>query len=438
MTPQFGFNRDDRLLLRAFVSAAQPGVESDSAAAAEQEGDWCFVFTTQPTPRVDWSFDNANAPEAEGNDGPNVLLRCRPPDGELIDLRTTKIHRGPGVTCSVSGRLPSYEPSSKIDVTEVRFDVLNWGDILGTADTRCEESSGWSLNRHQWSSDGWEVTIDGDPRLSEQWRNAEADRAFTVTHCGRLSRADRQPFAFRDAHDILRCLHWFLSFVRGRRVGIALAAGFADDPGPQPQRDPIITHWGVTPVDEAASAQSWYTLGMEHELDRLFRAIHSIWRADEASTHELRTMISTYCVAQDQSIPIDMRILAGYIGLETQRRKNLNLQKLQAVLHEHNLPHRIKDKIRRPKKKFDGPETLVDVRNRIVHHKPCYPDTDELWRAWDTCLYYLELLILRKLGHEGHFCDRFRATARGMKYDMPHSRNDASTSQSLGSGSSTR
>ena len=81
---------------------------------------------------------------------------------------------------------------------------------------------------------------------------------------------------------------------RNTTISRSFASGFAADPGLRPQQEPLITHWGVTHVDEAAAAQSWFTLGVEHELDDLFQSFHRVWRDDEPLARQLRIMISVW------------------------------------------------------------------------------------------------------------------------------------------------
>lgn len=276
------------------------------------------------------------------------------------------------------------------------------------------------IGRHQWSSDGWQITLDTDPDLRQKWDDAKDDQGFMVTHCGLLTRTDGQPFRFRDAVEVLRCLHWFLSFVRGRRVGIALASGFVGDHGQPGQEEPFITHWDVTQVDEAAAAQNWFTLGIEDELDALFRSFHYIWRNEQPLARQLRTMISAYCVALSQSIPIETRIVSGYIGLETETDQNLDKRILRLILASYSLPDRINDTVRGTGQEFSGSKILARTRNDIVHQNTgAHPSLKKLWRAWNVCLYFLELLMLCKLSHKGTFCDRFHATSVGETSDIP-------------------
>ena len=160
--------------------------------------------------------------------------------------------------------------------------------------------------------------------------------------------------------------------------------------------------------------------GVEHELDELFQSFHYIWRDDQPLARQLRTMISTYCVALSQSIPIEMQVLSGYIGLETETDQNLDKVKLRSILASNGLPDRISDTVHGSGQEFSGSRLLARTRNDIVHQNTgSYPTLDKLLRASKTCLYFLELLMLRKLGHEGTFCDRFQATHVGMRSDMP-------------------
>ena len=420
MVPMGGFNTTDRTLL-----------DSEDVATARQastaDGEWVEIggrlrlgFTVKPTPRLIWRFEPGEAAESPIAIQEPVSIRCRLPHTPELELGQTDFIWIGAAEASLGGFLPNYEPEGDVDVVDVRFSVLNWGDVLGTSTIRDGESRRVWIGRHRWSSDGWQLTLDADSGLREKWKNAEDDRGFLLSHSGRLTRTDGQPFHFSDATEVLGCLHWFLSFVRGRRVGVSLASGYVDDPGQQSPQEPLITHWDVTQVDEAAAAQSWFTLGIEDELDGLFQSFHDIWRNDQPLARQLRFMISAYCVALDQSIPIDMQVVSGYIGLETETDKNLNKQKLKSILKINGLPDLISDTVHGSGQEFSGSKLLAETRDAIVHHiTGRYPTPQRLSRARKTCLYFLELLILRKLGHEGTLFDRFHATWVGTRSDMP-------------------
>ena len=420
MVPMGGFDATDRDLVDFEDVATVRPASAAGGSCVEIGGRLRLGFTAKPTPRLTWRFEPRDAAGSSLRADEAASLRCRLPHAPELELRQTATGWLLAAAESLSGILPSYEPEGDVDVVDVRFSVLNWGGVLGTVLIRDGESRQVWSGRHQWSSDGWQITLDADPDLRQKWEDAKDDRGFLVSHSGLLTRTDGQPFRFRDAGEVLRCLHWFLSFVRGRRVGVSLASGFVDDPGHQSQGEPLITHWNVTQVDEAATARSWFTRGGEDELDGLFQSFHDIWRNDQRLAHQLRFMISAYCVALDQSIPIDMQVVSGYIGLETETDQNLNKQKLKSILKINGLPDLISDTVHGSGQEFSGSKLLAETRDAIVHHiTGRYPTPERLSRARKTCLYFLELLILRKLGHEGTFFDRFHATWVGTRSDMP-------------------
>ena len=422
-----GFNTTDRTLLDSEEVATARQASTADGGWVEIGGRLRLGFTVRPTPRLTWRFEPGDAAGSSIAIDEPVSIRCRLPHTRELELGQTEFPWIGAVEASLWGIIPDCEPEGDVDVVDVRFSVLNWGDVFGTSTIRDGESRSVWTGRHQWSSDGWQITLDADPDLRQKWEDAKDDRGFLVSHCGRLTRTDGQPFRFSDAIEVLGCVHWFLSFVRGRRVGVALASGFADDPGHQSQQEPLITHWDVTQVDEAATAQNWFTRGVEDELDGLFNSLHDIWRNNQPLAHQLRTMISTYCVALSQSIPIDMQVLSGYIGLETETDKNLNKRILRSILATYGLPDRISDTVHSSGQEFSGSKLLDRTRNDFVHQNTGrypkntgrYPTLEKLTRARNTCLYFLELLMLRKLGHEGKICDRFHATHVGMRSDMP-------------------
>lgn len=420
MIPTLGFNSDDRPLLDTHGFARVTTTSPEGVNRFEIPGRWQFALTMRPTPHVAWRFEADTVDEALADPDAGAVLNFRPPLGPDLDLMTSV--RGWHITSAnvLWGKLAAYELAGDIQVREVRFEVINWGDVIGALSTCSREPLRMTLNRHRWSSAGWQITLDGDPELQQSWAAAKQQRGFTVTHCGCITRSDGLQFSFRECLELLRCLHFFLSFVRGRRVGVALATGYGEATGAAPQANPLATHWGHFVVDEAASSQSWFTTEIERELAGLFRRFHEVWSGDQPLARRLMTMIGTYCVALNESIPIDMRILAGYIGLETETKESLHQQNLKRILAYHGLPHLIKDAVGGSSTPFNGPKLLAKTRNQIVHQDGGSElTTDKLGRAWNTALYFLELVILRKLGHDGSFCDRFQATWAGMRSPMP-------------------
>jgi hypothetical protein len=62
----------------------------------------------------------------------------------------------------------------------------------------------------------------------------------------------------------------------------------------------------------------------------------------------------------------------------------------------------------------DGPASVIEVRNRLVHppktgvQHPEWPTNGEQREAWTLALWYLELVILRVLEYDGEYASRLQ------------------------------
>ena len=236
MVPMGGFDATERDLLDFEDVATVRQASAEDGRSVEIGGRLRLGFIVKPTPCLTWRFERRDAAGSSICADEAASLRCRLPHAPELELRQTATGWKLAAAESLSGILPSYEPEVDVDVVDVRFSALNWGGILGTVLIRDGKARRVWSGRHQWSSDGWQITLDADPDLRQKWEDAKDDRGFLVSHCGLLTRTDGQPFRFRDAGEVLECLHWFLSFVRGRRVGVALASGFRRRPRPTKSR----------------------------------------------------------------------------------------------------------------------------------------------------------------------------------------------------------
>ena len=92
--------------------------------------------------------------------GPPFLMRVpvfefNCPMHQSWSFSRTRLNLNPAAATSLSGILPLYEPQDDVLVTDVRFDVFNWGDVFGAIYTRYNDPLQIARNRHYWLSDGW-------------------------------------------------------------------------------------------------------------------------------------------------------------------------------------------------------------------------------------------------------------------------------------------
>jgi len=389
----------------------------------------------EPDPRLSWSFrvreeDLASAHAVETSS----RLTWTSADGSkrlrlLITRQRTTLR---DETVVEFGGIAESEPlgdSAARTVEEVRFDVINLNAPFGTVRVTDGEGS-WSFARHEWECAGWRVVLDGQPDVD--WQELKARAGYQVTHVGSLTGVDGGSFPFADAIEFLGCLHWFLSLVQGRRVGIALPAGFAQRQSAHSDCPPIIDAWSVLVTEAAGSGvPSWYPKLETGSLGGLLEAFCTQWDAGDDERDYLRFLIAIYCTATAQAILVEPRFVMAYVGLEAiagedvPEGQNVKVSVcLERALGRYGIPTDA-DHLQNARQ-LSTVRHLAAVRTAIVHPNQRRMKDDE-WsqgqhvvHAWQVALWMLEVLLLKKLGYSGKYDNRLTRTTE----QLPHSNPD--------------
>jgi len=227
-------------------------------------------------------------------------------------------------------------------------------------------------------------------------------------------------------------LFYLLGFARGALIGLALPVAYnASD-------EPVWLAWRVTSAEYWHNTLNWCDSRHLHELSPLFnswlqrtedpfwwdilrRAVRECLTANVpkpvetaiAVSHSTLELLAWAVLVVDKqwlnpndgklAVAGRMRLLLRWAGIDTAIDPRLTA--LHALAKKENLP--------------DGPKALAYVRNRIVHPpvkqpngKPLWLSHDELTESWRLGLEYAELVILRILGHSGHYGGRFHMEGR--------------------------
>ena len=400
------------------IASTDAKIEHESGSVPGELG---IDFAFEPNPRLTWQFcirDDAPAAAQTGvNPGDLVWT---PIDADLsLPLRVvTRRHsfggqrQGPELSGIVD--LPSLPQPSQETVEEVRFDVINFNAPYGTV--VITDDSGMRPARHEWECGGWRVILDGQPGVD--WRQLSTTAGYSVTHVGSLTRTDSSPFEFAEAHAFLDCLHWFLSLVQGRRVGIALPGGFVSRSDADSGINVVANAWSIFVTDAAESdVWGWYpsrnpSLGAV-SLHELLAAFQVKWSEDAEERWRLKFLVSILCTACAQVILVEPRLVMAYVGLEAfageaaPNGKRVNMQRdLTAALASHGIPTSA-DYLKNTKG-IEPVTHLIAVRNAIVHSNKQL--SDDKWdpsahirHAWNVALWMLQLLLLRLLEYNGSY-----------------------------------
>lgn len=138
------------------------------------------------------------------------------------------------------------------DVEHVTFYVVNgWRANDGL--TTCHDGAVQRGRLQVTLGQEWDLRVEprGDQPSKSVIEHMRTTGGHTITHVGRLRRADGTDFTADDALPVLHMLDDLFSFAVGRVVSTVLPVGWKDD-------QPVWTHWAaLRAVDTPAPATSW-------------------------------------------------------------------------------------------------------------------------------------------------------------------------------------
>ena len=334
------------------------------------------------------------------------------------------------------------------DLAEIRFSLINFPFMKGNAQVKHHRETAGPDDGVRWyrfdlrTGDGWEVALDVREDFKEVWEQAKEQASYVVTHVGRLRKTDEDSFHFDQAQDILSMLHWFLSFVAGRRVGVALPVGYDS-------ADKVVfARWDSRVTQMAKDPFTWY--GENHsrqEIGSLFKSFREFWRKDYwrgvlcwvvyGYNYSKEGHVGDLLMAQSVLEALHWAVFVKEDGKEMISGKEHWVTKNQ--LKNEQPKRSAADKIRnllewagisedtpsasdlldslslnRFQSPPDAPAAATWARNRVGH--PEFGDgskvtTEMFVECWWTLLGYIELLFLRLLGYEGVYADRMERYA---------------------------
>ena len=351
---------------------------------------------------------------------------------------------------SFSSRIdaPFFEVGNGEGLTEIRFNLINFPFMRGNAlvkHYRGTEGFDDGVLPHRFdlrTGDGWEVALDSREDFQAAWRQAKEQASHVMTHVGRLRKSDGSSFRFDEAQDLLNMLHWFLSFVRSRRVGVVLPTGYDNS------KQPVFARWDSKATQAAIELRGWYNENYSSNgLVEMFRSFRELWKDAYWREIILRT-IYTYTHGQEGTWA---DVMMAQSALETLAWAVLVEKKGQRMMGDpqHRLPKsefeelHAAGKVRKllgwagvpssfpsaydllgpnaaelineidPSKR-DGPRAVTWLRNRIAHPKPggtAKPPDGAFFECSWALLGYVELVLLRLLDYRGSYADRMERFA---------------------------
>ena len=352
---------------------------------------------------------------------PVLGIRVR---GHLINLNE-QFGKGKPPTAELRVLLeiqPFGDLSTKL--TKAVFHLVNFPDYYGSPIVVPEEQGrGMWMGRVVLKSNKWEVILDSTKNQRKLWKKAANQRGNCITHVGEISRVDGRAFTPEEASEVIECLHYFFSFVRGDWSPPIVWFGVD-------QSDRMVYQDWSSPISSPChSLRSWFDDDSAPDLTSAFSGMMEKW-TDPQWRKLLATAIHIYIEANTSGTPETSIILSQaawellawvYLveikeiwGVRTFEDHSA-AERLRQLLGCAKIPVAIPPTFKNLATHFasasiDGPDCVTQIRNGVVHpsirQKALGIPAMVRYEAANLSLTYVELNILFLLGYTGLYQDR--------------------------------
>lgn len=370
---------------------------------------------------------------------PGLILRIRGVPGSAsgaqfpleadFEISNGKPFRGKQVGLSIGSRieltfhlLTAEQTYASGPLTKLLFHIPNFVQYNGGL---IEHANSHYNGRIEATYDHWKVTIDRiiDPNSGNK---SHVPGGFDITHVGLLERSDGMQFNFDDVQDVLKCLGFTLTFIRGGWCVPFLLIG-QDNHG-----NKMHATWKTVRIDPMFNGSSWFPQFAAIKAFSELLPLVADKMQQEKDRQDLQALVDWYAFLLKNTrephfaLPIvtsaldlifwKMFVDVGIIKDENGIDKLAASDRIRLILDKLNVPSDIPPACEELKKAAESknwadlPHALTELRNSLVHPKKrerLYQVTPRaVWDVVRVGIQYLELGILWMLGYKGSYWDR--------------------------------
>ena len=338
--------------------------------------------------------------------------------------------------------IPASEPVTALDTEKpfhaVRFGVINFPNFTKQRTTGSPSSGAqpWSienLRTMRLKGGPWLIEIKPADNFEQVHEGLGQQRGFALTHWGKITRIDGNPFHKQCVQPFLATLNRFLSFVRGVSCGVTLIRGL-DEGG-----ETVWEEWGITKVQPWKGHKSCLDVLNGTALEDLFEGF---WTYSQTLTQDSQPLLALeWYLESNAQEALHTSIVLTHAALErltfesvgpragdvpsTKSRKEKEGDWMARALCKTKadlaIPQALKEELGDAK---HGPHALVAIRNDLAHPQMkkgvlsphAYRDARALG------LWYTELLLLELFGYNGLYSNRLTRKWTGDVETVPWAR----------------
>lgn len=373
--------------------------------------------------------------------GPNVKADLAGATTDVL-IKSTSVSLNKGALSNrVVGIVSVIDVGAPEELMSVGFQVVNFSDFVVPGSTAAS-AFGPSPKTVELEFSGWQISLTPVQDCRSIFESLGETGGYAFTHFGRLQRVGGESFSARAAEPVLDALGSFLSFARGAACSLPIQWGIDANDAVVWQKwsSPVVAPW--------RDGQGWFDQHHGNLLAELFPAF-AVLHSDASLGQPFRLALHWYLQCNTRAGGMEGAIILGLTALDllgalvvVERAGSMSAPKyddlpaksklaelLRVLALSDSFPNRTRDfGLFAEANGWSGTAVaLTEIRHGYVHANRkrrdivlAAPNMATFW-AWQLCLWYQELALLRLLGHRGDYLNRMTAKWVGQVERVPWS-----------------
>lgn len=300
--------------------------------------------------------------------------------------------------------------------------IINFPEFFCVGGKECDfRHANQRLGRVVLRNSVWEIELQALPLTNEITKQLKANGGNAITHVARITRSNARNFTCKQLAALVHDLHRFLSFARGSWTSVFGAVGY-DGSG-----DEVCIDWSQRISAPWQVCSGWFDTHHGETLAAVFpgfvKLMHDpvLAKACSAALHwYLRSNRAGKGAGVDGGLILSVaaleRLSLSILSRAGARKPEKSAEKIRHACEHLNIETSIPQfysglrSLDRHGTVFDGPRSVIDLRNELVHPKRRLSGNlgPAIYEAWQLAQWYIEVMLLKLCGYQGVYSYRLQ------------------------------
>lgn len=349
--------------------------------------------------------------------------------GKGIIKRSESVETVDSLECTIYGIISGCAiiGDKSASIEKIRFTIPNLRYFLGLVVKPILQKEHFYSCRIEFEDDDYQIIIDKCLDFKNRKKKLDENGGFITLYNGELS-IKKGKIDYSNAQDLLHCFNTFITFINGRRTSALFIQGITEN---------VVkwTDYSSYKIDTYKWVRTWTDSTSVKAFSELWKRFRSIWKQSPDDKSFLVSSIHWYVEANSNAAYTEGSIILAQTALEliynwwmiVENKKMMpgkdsdNISaanKIRLILSKLNVPSSIPSafielqKFKNSRNAIDAPDTIVNIRNAIVHsresnrRKLSKIHADAIGEALQVYIWYIELSLLCILEYDDGYFNR--------------------------------